>query len=348
MAIPVAGGGGSGPATAGAQRAARRRARPRSAFLRSPEGLLSADRQRGPRGCHAGGAGLRRPPVWLVRTRGWATGAPSCSARSRTPTASSATSTSRAPDAHRSPAAATAWPWSVRCCANTSSARPCTPWASPPHDPLPSWRRGVRCSARPSCREPCSPASRAATCAWAASSTPGPRATLGLLRRLADYAITRHHPAAAEAENPYLALFQAVIAAQASLVAQWMLVGFVHGVMNTDNMTISGETIDYGPCAFMEGFDPGRRLQFDRRGRTLRLPQPAGGGGMEPCPARGVAPAPAPRGPGAGGGTRGGSTRRVPPAVQRRLVGGHEGQAGVPWRARRRRDRRLLSTNFWL
>jgi len=77
-----------------------------------------------------------------------------------------------------------------------------------------------------------------------------------LLRRLADHAIARHHPGAAEAEHPYLALLDAVVAAQASLVAQWMLVGFVHGVMNTDNMTISGETIDYGPCAFMEAFDP--------------------------------------------------------------------------------------------
>jgi uncharacterized protein YdiU (UPF0061 family) len=77
-----------------------------------------------------------------------------------------------------------------------------------------------------------------------------------LLRRLADHAIARHHPGAAAAEHPYLALFEAVVAAQASLVARWMLVGFVHGVMNTDNMTISGETIDYGPCAFMETFDP--------------------------------------------------------------------------------------------
>jgi len=77
-----------------------------------------------------------------------------------------------------------------------------------------------------------------------------------LLRRLADHAIARHHPGAAQAERPYLALFEAVVAAQASLVAQWMLVGFVHGVMNTDNMTISGQTIDYGPCAFMEAFDP--------------------------------------------------------------------------------------------
>lgn len=77
-----------------------------------------------------------------------------------------------------------------------------------------------------------------------------------LLRRLADHAIARHHPAAADAPHPHLALFEAVVAAQAALVAQWMHVGFVHGVMNTDNMTISGETIDYGPCAFMDAFDP--------------------------------------------------------------------------------------------
>jgi len=79
---------------------------------------------------------------------------------------------------------------------------------------------------------------------------------VNLVRRLADHAIARHHPRAADAEQPYLALFEAVVGAQALLVAQWMLVGFVHGVMNTDNMTISGETIDYGPCAFMEVFDP--------------------------------------------------------------------------------------------
>ncbi|OJY43922.1 protein adenylyltransferase SelO [Pseudonocardia sp. 73-21] len=77
-----------------------------------------------------------------------------------------------------------------------------------------------------------------------------------LLQRLADHAIARHHPGAAAADNPYLALFERVVDAQAALVARWMLVGFVHGVMNTDNMTISGETIDYGPCAFMEAVDP--------------------------------------------------------------------------------------------
>jgi serine/tyrosine/threonine adenylyltransferase len=82
-----------------------------------------------------------------------------------------------------------------------------------------------------------------------------------LLRRLADHAIARHwvgpgNGGAADAERPYVAVYEAVIAAQASLVARWMLVGFVHGVMNTDNMTISGETIDYGPCAFLDAFDP--------------------------------------------------------------------------------------------
>lgn len=77
-----------------------------------------------------------------------------------------------------------------------------------------------------------------------------------LLRRLADEAIARHHPAAADAEHPHLALYESVVAAQADLVARWMLVGFVHGVMNTDNMTLSGETIDYGPCAFMEAYAP--------------------------------------------------------------------------------------------
>lgn len=96
-----------------------------------------------------------------------------------------------------------------------------------------------------------------------------------LLRRLADHAISRHHRDAAKADQPYLALFDAVIAAQASLVAQWMLVGFVHGVMNTDNMTISGETIDYGPCAFMDAFNPGAVYSsIDAGGRYAYANQP--------------------------------------------------------------------------
>jgi uncharacterized protein YdiU (UPF0061 family) len=98
---------------------------------------------------------------------------------------------------------------------------------------------------------------------------------MDLLRRLADHAIERHHPSAAGEANRYLGLLKGVIAVQAKLVAQWMLVGFVHGVMNTDNMTVSGETIDYGPCAFMEGFDPGAVYSsIDETGRYAYRNQP--------------------------------------------------------------------------
>ena len=76
------------------------------------------------------------------------------------------------------------------------------------------------------------------------------------IRHLADHVIARHYPEAAGAANPYRALLEQVIARQADLVAQWLLVGFIHGVMNTDNMSIAGETIDYGPCAFMDSYDP--------------------------------------------------------------------------------------------
>jgi serine/tyrosine/threonine adenylyltransferase len=97
-----------------------------------------------------------------------------------------------------------------------------------------------------------------------------------LLRRLADHAIARHHPSAAEAKNPYRALFEAVVAVQAALIARWMLIGFVHGVMNTDNSTISGETIDYGPCAFMEAYDPDTVFSsIDQWGRYAYGNQPA-------------------------------------------------------------------------
>ncbi len=96
-----------------------------------------------------------------------------------------------------------------------------------------------------------------------------------LLRRLADYAIARHHPQAAAADNPYRALLEAVVEAQAALIAQWMLVGFVHGVMNTDNMTISGETIDYGPCAFVDELDRGAVFSsIDHGGRYAYGNQP--------------------------------------------------------------------------
>lgn len=88
------------------------------------------------------------------------------------------------------------------------------------------------------------------------------------LRILADYAIDRHYPEAAEEENPYRALLVGVAKRQAELIAHWMQLGFIHGVMNTDNMSVSGETIDYGPCAFLDEFDPGKAFSsIDRNGR---------------------------------------------------------------------------------
>ena len=96
-----------------------------------------------------------------------------------------------------------------------------------------------------------------------------------LLQRLTDMAIARHAPEAAAAERPALALLDAVIHAQAATVARWMSIGFVHGVMNTHNMTISGETIDYGPCAFLDGYDPGAVYSsIDHGGRYAYRNQP--------------------------------------------------------------------------
>jgi uncharacterized protein YdiU (UPF0061 family) len=96
------------------------------------------------------------------------------------------------------------------------------------------------------------------------------------VRALADYAIDRHYPQAASAPDRYLELLRRVAGAQAALVAQWMLAGFVHGVMNTDNTTISGETIDYGPCAFMDSYDPATVFSsIDHRGRYAYGNQPA-------------------------------------------------------------------------
>lgn len=95
------------------------------------------------------------------------------------------------------------------------------------------------------------------------------------LRLLADYAIDRHYPAAKEAASPYRALLEAVTRAQAELIARWLHIGFIHGVMNTDNMTISGETIDFGPCAFMDGYDSRRVLSsIDHHGRYAYGNQP--------------------------------------------------------------------------
>jgi serine/tyrosine/threonine adenylyltransferase len=99
--------------------------------------------------------------------------------------------------------------------------------------------------------------------------------TVEELRALADYTIKRHFPKVDVAENRYLSLLQEVIKGQGLLIAKWQLVGFIHGVMNTDNMTISGETIDYGPCAFMDTYDPATVFSsIDTRGRYAYGNQP--------------------------------------------------------------------------
>ena len=95
------------------------------------------------------------------------------------------------------------------------------------------------------------------------------------VRALADYVIARHAPACAEADEPYRALLEQVVAEQARLIAQWLLVGFIHGVMNTDNVSIAGETIDYGPCAFMDAYHPETVYSsIDRTGRYAYDQQP--------------------------------------------------------------------------
>ena len=100
--------------------------------------------------------------------------------------------------------------------------------------------------------------------------------TVEELRALADYTLKRHFPDVEADENPYLSLLQEVIKRQAELIAKWQLVGFIHGVMNTDNMAISGETIDYGPCAFMDVYDPATVFSsIDRQGRYAYGNQPS-------------------------------------------------------------------------
>ena len=95
------------------------------------------------------------------------------------------------------------------------------------------------------------------------------------IQALADYTIQRHFPDAASEANPYLALLDFVVERQASLAARWLLVGFIHGVMNTDNMSLCGETIDYGPCAFMDAYDPNTVFSsIDHNGRYAYGQQP--------------------------------------------------------------------------
>ena len=96
------------------------------------------------------------------------------------------------------------------------------------------------------------------------------------VRSLADYVIERHYPHAADAANPYHALLEEVATRTADLIAQWLLVGFIHGVMNTDNVSIAGETIDYGPCAFMDSYNPATVYSsIDQGGRYAYNQQPA-------------------------------------------------------------------------
>jgi serine/tyrosine/threonine adenylyltransferase len=112
---------------------------------------------------------------------------------------------------------------------------------------------------------------RVGTFEWAAA-----RGGNDAVRTLVDYTLQRHFPDAAKSANPALALLDAVIERQARLIAQWLHVGFIHGVMNTDNMALSGETIDYGPCAFMDAYDPSTVFSsIDSRGRYAYGNQPA-------------------------------------------------------------------------
>ena len=111
---------------------------------------------------------------------------------------------------------------------------------------------------------------RVGTMQWAAAHD-----DVGALRALANYTIARHYPELGDGPDVYFALFEAIAARQASLIARWQLIGFIHGVMNTDNMALSGETIDYGPCAFMDAYDPATVFSsIDHGGRYAYGNQP--------------------------------------------------------------------------
>jgi len=111
---------------------------------------------------------------------------------------------------------------------------------------------------------------RVGTMQWAAAHDDA-----GATRALADYTRARHYPELTDSPEPYIELFRAIVARQASLIARWQLVGFIHGVMNTDNMALSGETIDYGPCAFMDTYDPATVFSsIDHGGRYAYGNQP--------------------------------------------------------------------------
>jgi uncharacterized protein YdiU (UPF0061 family) len=112
---------------------------------------------------------------------------------------------------------------------------------------------------------------RVGTMQWAAA-----HGDQDAVRALADYTRMRHYPELANSPEPHIALFEAILGRQARLMARWQLVGFIHGVMNTDNMALSGETIDYGPCAFMDSYDPATVFSsIDHGGRYAYANQPS-------------------------------------------------------------------------
>ena len=147
---------------------------------------------------------------------------------------------------------------------------------------------------------------------------------------LAEFALERHYPELAEKGNRYLRMLRAVANRQAELVAQWMLIGFIHGVMNTDNMTISGETIDYGPCAFMDAYQTHRRLQLDRYAGTICVLQSAADRSLESGPfCRDASAVDGPRRATTSGGSGNRSDRQVRSSLRGTLHGWVAKQAGV-------------------
>ena len=165
-----------------------------------------------------------------------------------------------------------AWATAAPCCARRSASscvrRRCITSASRPRARCASSARTSRCGARRSRPRPSSRAWRRASCASATSSTSTRTTSVDELRALADYVIERFYPQCREADDPYLALLAEVTRRTADLMAQWQAVGFCHGVMNTDNMSILGLTIDYGPFGFMDGFDAQPHLQPHRPRRA--------------------------------------------------------------------------------
>ena len=219
--------------------------------------------------------GLCRASVWALSCLNLATGAPTCWARWWGATACATTSSSRDPGEPLSRAAATAEPRSDPCLREYIVSEAMAALGVPTTRALAAVTTGervLRDTALPGAVLTRVAAShlRVGTFQYFAA-----RGDTEGLRMLADYAIARHYPEAAQAKQPYRALLEGVIARQAQLIAQWMLLGFIHGVMNTDNTSISGETIDYGPCAFMEAYDPATVFSsIDHGGRYAYGNQP--------------------------------------------------------------------------